>query len=142
MYSEIYLVDDEELTNMIHTMQFRKLGLEDRLRSFTNPELALDHLRFRDDKEKRVIVFLDINMPEMTGFEFVEFMFLERFPTSIDVVIVSSSISEEDYELSKKHTKYVRGYINKPLSIEHIKQFISNDKSAPKSHKHSKKTSA
>ena len=41
MYKEIYLVDDEELINTIHAIQFRNLGLEDNIRSFTNPELAL-----------------------------------------------------------------------------------------------------
>lgn len=124
MYKEIYLVDDEELINTINAIQFRKMGLEDKIRSFTNPELALDNLRFREDPLDKVIVFLDINMPEMSGFEFLEFMSLEKLPPNIDVVIVTSSIMEEDQKLAKTFKKYVRGYVNKPLKTEDIQKFL------------------
>lgn len=128
MYKEIYLVDDEELINTIHSFMFRKLGLEDNIRSFTNPELALDQLRFRENPEERVLVFLDINMPEMTGFEFLEFLYLEKLPDTIDVVIISSSVNPEDAKKAITFPKYVKGYLNKPLGINDMERFLRNER--------------
>lgn len=124
MYSKIYLVDDQDLINTLNTMQFRKLGLEDKVRSYTNPELALDDIRFSQNPEERIIVFLDINMPEMTGFEFLEFMMLEEFPTTVEVVIVTSSINPKDQEQAKEYSKYVKGFISSPLKLAHIEHFL------------------
>mgnify|MGYP003624628673 CR=1 FL=1 len=127
MYKEIYLVDDEQLINTIHAIQFRNLGLEDNIRSFTNPELALDNLRFREDPSEKVIVFLDINMPEMTGFEFLEFMRLEQLPSIIDVVIVTSSDNVDDVITAKKFKEYVLGFVEKPLKKEDIQKYLTMD---------------
>ncbi len=124
MYSEIYLVDDEDLVNTINTIHFRKLGLEHKIKSFTNPELALDDLRFKKDKSQRILILLDINMPEMTGFEFLEFMDLENFPTTYEVLMVTSSINSADKKKSEEYSKYVKNFISKPLRIEHLESFL------------------
>lgn len=124
MYKEIYLVDDEDLVNTLNTIHLSKLGLEERVKSFTNPELALDDLRFREDQSHRTLILLDINMPEMTGFEFLEFMELENFSTTNEVLLVTSSNDTEDKELARQYAQYVKGFITKPLRIEHLEEYL------------------
>lgn len=133
MYKEIYLVDDEALVNEVNTIHFRRLGLGDRVKSFTNPELALDNLRYRENKNQNTLILLDINMPEMTGFEFMEFMLLEEFPGTNEVLLVTSSASEADKEEARKYGKYVKDFIIKPLRIEHLEDYlqVSNKNEGP-----------
>lgn len=120
MYSEIYLVDDMELVNLMHQVLIRQLGMEDRVKSFTDPEKALDDLRFNKSNRESILVLLDISMPEMTGSEFLEFMALENFSTSIDVIIVTSSISEEERILAEQYPQYVQNFVTKPLKLENL----------------------
>ncbi|WP_047416520.1 two-component system response regulator [Cellulophaga sp. Hel_I_12] len=130
MYSKIYVIDDEDILIMMHRMILNRMGLGDRVISFTNPEEALDHLRFNENKSESILVLLDINMPEMTGFEFLEFMVLENLPTTIDVAIVTSSISNEDKFLAKTFPQFVIDFISKPLSIEVTNKIVTKNKTS------------
>ena len=120
MYSEIYLVDDMEMVNVLHQVLLRELGLEEKVKAYVNPEEALDELRFNASKLQPILVLLDVSMPEMTGFEFLEFMTLESIPQNIDVIIVTSSEAEEDKLLAKQYPQYVRNFITKPIRLEDL----------------------
>lgn len=124
MYSKIFLIDDMELVNLMHHVQLRRIGMEDRAISFTDPEEALDHLRFQKTNSEPILILLDINMPVMTGFEFLEFMVLEKFPSHIDVVMVTSSISEEDRTLAETFPQFVKDFVSKPLRAEKLEELI------------------
>jgi len=111
------IVDDDHFSNVLCSMVIKNtLGNVD-TEIFTNPE---DALRFIQDKycksQEPTILFLDINMPTLTGWEFMEQY--EKFPDGIKrqigIYIQSSSVDERDEEKASRN-KYIKGFISKPL---------------------------
>lgn len=119
-YSRIYLVDDFDMSNLIHKALIKKLQVGVEIKVFTKPEKALADLRLKIGKSERILILLDINMPEMSGFEFLDIMETEAFPHNIDVIIVSSSISEKDRAKAKEHPQFVIEFITKPLKLNRL----------------------
>jgi CheY-like chemotaxis protein len=69
------------------------------------------------------IIFLDINMPKMDGWHFLEEFQKIPLPKNVRIFVVSSSINPEDVERAKK-IPIVSKYIVKPLSIPTLKQIL------------------
>ncbi len=126
MYDLIYLVDDFDVVNFLHRILLRQLGLEERVKVFTNPEKALKDIRVHSGKDSRILILLDINMPEMSGFQFLEQMMAGSFPQPIDVIIVTSSVSESDINLAKEYPRFVRDFVTKPLQINKLREITKS----------------
>jgi len=105
----IYLVDDQPITNFITRKLLEVEGITSKIKEFTNPLLALKEL----ESENNPFIFLDLNMPEMTGWEFLETLKSKKYCPKI--VILTSSTSELDV-LKAKDYPCVIDYIIKPFS--------------------------
>ncbi len=123
-YNLIYLVDDFDMVNFMHRILLRQLDLEERIKVFTDPEKALSDLRTHSGEDLRILILLDINMPEMSGFEFLDHMVAGFFPHNIDVVVVTSSVSDSDWALANRYPQYVRDFVTKPLQLEKLGDII------------------
>lgn len=125
-YDLIYLVDDFDMVNLLHRILFRQLGLEELVKVFTNPEKALMDLRVNSGKDSRILIMLDINMPEMSGHEFLEHMMTGFYPQNIDVIVVTSSVSDSDMILAKEYSLFVRDFVIKPLQLGKLRDIIKS----------------
>ncbi|WP_127109101.1 response regulator [Pararhodobacter zhoushanensis] len=116
------LVDDEEIDQRQYKRVLSRSGLIGEIISFTYADDALAFLKTNPDREVDVI-FLDINMPRMNGFEFIEAAVSEiggRFVKGV-VVMLTTSLNPADRERAETFG-VVKDFINKPLTIEHVQR--------------------
>lgn len=97
--------------------------------TFRNGEEALKYLlpRIKNQDSLPGIIMLDINMPVMDGWEFLDaFVKMKTgLPGKIIIYVVSSSIQEKDIERVKAYAD-VEDYIIKPVNFESLKQILGN----------------
>ena len=114
------LVDDNDINNMLNRQFLNFCIPKAHIKVFQDAIGLIELLRYKKI-QKPDLILLDINMPEMDGWDFLELM--DRYEIDIDVMILSSSILWDDVERAKNYSR-VLCYIEKPLTEEKIKQFI------------------
>jgi len=115
---EIILIDDEPLVNKIHTVLIRSAKADQHITAFNDPLAGFEYIK---NHKGNKLVLLDINMPVMNAWDFLNG--LKEHHISTDVIILSSSINPED-KLKAQSFKNVKAFLNKPLSKENIRKII------------------
>ncbi|HTN21542.1 MAG TPA: response regulator [Pelobium sp.] len=113
----IILIDDEPIVTMLNSRMIEKVNKNIERLSFNNPREALKYL----ETNKADLILLDINMPEMNAWEFLNHM--QNLLLNHTVIIVSSSINPQDRVKASTY-KNVKGFLNKPLMVDDLKLFL------------------
>lgn len=97
---------------------------------YKNGEDALENLiAIKNDKETLPeVILLDLNMPIMDGWQFLDEFTQVKVDKKITVYIVSSSIDPLDYEKTKKYN-HIENYIIKPVQTDDLKTILKTFKS-------------
>jgi CheY-like chemotaxis protein len=112
------IIDDSKLDCFIAEKIIRNTGRGEDIRSFTVAKEALDYIAHTPVTENtRTVVIVDIQMPIMNGFEFVEAF--EKLPEELRnsylVYMLSSSINENDINKVQNYPS-IKQFLNKPLT--------------------------
>ncbi|TND08359.1 MAG: atoC [Bacteroidetes bacterium] len=121
------LIDDNEIDNFINEKMIEGCAFADTVYVHTGGRSGLEFLqnvaRIESAGPELIpgVIFLDINMPMMDGFQFLdEFDKLpEKIKSSTKIVILTTSINPVDLESAEKN-KQVVAFMNKPLTREHL----------------------
>lgn len=125
-YNSVLIIDDNATSNLVHKHVLRRIAIAENVLTFTNPIEGLDQLRTELlNPEKRILVLLDIHMPEMNGFEFLDACscFTEKHEV-LDILMVTSSIDDRELQLGTEYV-LVKKVISKPLKGNQILDFIT-----------------
>jgi response regulator RpfG family c-di-GMP phosphodiesterase len=108
----VFFIDDDPLSNKFNTMLIRKIHPDVEIKTFTKAEDALLDLK-KENIQKPEVIFLDLNMPVMNGWDFmVEF---KKTGLDIEVVVLTSSNDSSDKEKAGQNDQ-IKDFVVKPLT--------------------------
>ena len=123
----IMLIDDSSTDNFINERIIQMSGFSKNIITKTNAKNALEHLVSKKDNGEEIpqLILLDLNMPVVNGFAFLEeFMKLpESIRKKTKIVILTSSEKIEDIDEIKKNPE-IMDYILKPLSEKSLQNLL------------------
>ncbi|MCK0144724.1 response regulator [Arenibacter sp. F26102] len=113
-------IDDDPVILFLHNKLFSKYT-NSKIDQFKNGKLALDHILDNNGPDISYMLLLDINMPVMNGWEFMDEICNHGLEKSISVIILTSSADYADLDKSKTYANIVH-FIQKPLTKEKIEK--------------------
>lgn len=124
----VLLVDDDDTTNFINKMLFEEIEVTEKLLITKNGEEAIEVIGQYCKIQGRYpdLILLDINMPVMNGFEFLNAFENIEFENKSSVIIVMLTTSLNPLDVGQVQQSRITGFINKPLTKETIEGIVNN----------------
>ncbi|MDQ7947782.1 MAG: response regulator [Pedobacter sp.] len=121
----LLVIDDDDINIFIIKKIVEKTGFDIDMVSKSNGQQAIDYIKHTLDTNGKLpqLILIDINMPVMNGWEFIEAYQTLDISAAVDLYILSSSVYENDIEKTKTYAS-VKGFISKPLSMERLTELI------------------
>lgn len=127
----VSIIDDDKIYKFTILKTIESVDIVKKVHVFGDGEEGIKYITDNIENPDALpdIIFLDLNMPYMDGWEFLDMFsgFKESLPKKIIIYIVSSSVSELDIQKAKQY-ETVTDYIVKPISIDKFKVLIEGIK--------------
>lgn len=121
------IIDDDDIYQFTTAHLLKKMDLVNKIILFSNGLKAINFLKEEIGNIENIpdVLFLDINMPVMDGWEFLEeyLRIKPMIPKTVAIYMVSSSVDEKDV-LKAKSISALSGYLVKPISSQNIREVI------------------
>jgi CheY-like chemotaxis protein len=119
----VLLIDDDEDDNFFHHRVIKEAGITDHIKIVENGFDALEFLK--QQKQIPELIFLDINMPKMNGWEFLEKLnSLHHLDRTGTIVMLTTSLNPADREKSESIPR-ISDFKSKPLTAKMLTEILS-----------------
>jgi len=119
MKNEFLVIDDDEISIMLSEILLEDFPYCKHVKSFSDGPYALDYLKSEFRENTQYVIMLDINMPLMDGWKFLDEIRPVVPANNLLVFMLSSSTDQEDIQKAKGD-ELVKSFFCKPLSEEHL----------------------
>ena len=123
----IMLIDDDEITNFINEQLIIEMGMAQEIIVAKNGKEGIVSLEERCRTRKLncpQLILLDINMPVMNGFEFLEHYQDLDLPSNQSIILIMLTSSDNKKDIERMKLSNVIDYLSKPLTVEKLTQVM------------------
>jgi len=133
-YKTVMIIDDNKIDRLLVELNVKRCDFAEEIISKGSARSALEYLQSSADFPQSMpgLIFLDIQMPEIDGFGFLEAY--EKLPSNVTgnctIMMLSSSLDPRDMERATQN-KFVKRFISKPLNAQTLREIASETVSSP-----------
>ncbi|WP_047417129.1 response regulator [Cellulophaga sp. Hel_I_12] len=128
MFENIYMIDDDPIYLFLAKKLFIEQKFSQNIKTFENGKIAIESLLNSQNLKENLpdIIFLDLNMPLMNGWEFLDSLNAAPIPNkeNITIIVMSSSINPMEIDMIKSYP-VVQDYIVKPLTPADLQKLLA-----------------
>lgn len=120
MNFDLIIVDDDPDYIFFHRLLAKKSGLSENPISFEDGQELIDYIsENNNEKLRNTLIFLDLYMLRIDGWEVLDYLETLKIPNTIKVIVVSSSVNMNDKTKAIRYSSVI-DYIEKPLLLGYL----------------------
>lgn len=119
MLESIMCIDDDPITLMLFEKVVKKASFTKEIINASNGDEAIILINNFKEKTRPQLIFLDLNMPVIGGWEFLDLFNSSNHPNLINtkIIILTSTIDPEDIKKAKSYPNVIE-FLSKPITVE------------------------
>ncbi len=117
MTLNVLIIDDDKMIILLHKVMVARSKLSESPLSFSDGKIALEFLSAEFVEDQHYLILLDINMPVMNGWEFLDAIQTMPFAQKLSVIMVTSSVDTGDKIKAKQYSQVIH-FLEKPLKMD------------------------